>query len=137
MHYFFGASLLIFTAFCVGCQSGGGSPESVAKDFVMAMDSRDTATALALATPESAIAIQMLASILPSSDSKTAKHAQIDKLACTVKGDKATCKYCCDANGREQSMDLVRIAEQWRVNYKKDIPNFAPALDSLTKETAL
>jgi hypothetical protein len=132
MHYFFGASLVIFTALCVGCQSGGGSPESVAKDFVMAMDSRDTATALALATPESDIAIRMISSILPAG--ANTKHAQIDKLTCTTAGDKSTCKYCCDMNGRDQTLNLVRIAEKWRVSYKKDIPNFAPALDSLAKK---
>ena len=124
--HFSSASFLLCATSFIACQDNSNSPDGTAKDFVMALDSRDTATALALATPESAVAIRLIMSALGTSDPKTAKHVQIDKMTCDVKDTNAICTYCCDANGREQAVNLVRKNERWQVTMKKDVPNFAP-----------
>jgi hypothetical protein len=118
--------LICFSALFMACGGSGNTPDGVAKDFIMAMDSRDSSTAIALSTPESAIAIQLVLMTLPAANSKSAKHLQLDKLACDVKGDKATCTYCCDPNGRDQNVKLVRTNDKWLVTMQKDVPNFVP-----------
>ena len=115
-----------FVALLASCGGSGNTPDGVAKDFIMAMDSRDSSTAIALSTPESAIAIQLIMMTLPAANSKSAKHLQLDKLTCDVQGDKALCQYCCDPNGRDQSLNLVRKNDKWQVTMQKDTPNFVP-----------
>jgi hypothetical protein len=135
--HFISATILLGATIFVGCQTNSNKPDSVAKDFIMAIDSRDTATALALATPESAVGIRLIMSTLGSADQKTAKHVQIDKMTCNVKDTTAVCAYCCDANQREQVVNLVRKTDRWQVTLKKDVPNFVPETAETVKKDSV
>ncbi len=101
----------------VSCKKTG--PEAVAKDFVMALDSKDYDKAKSLGTDDTKQMVDLiksLAGMTPPSD----KHAKIDKMTCTVDGDKGVCSYCCTAEGVEDKVDVVRKDGKWYVDMKKN-----------------
>ncbi len=101
----------------VSCKKTG--PEAVAKDFVMALDSKDYDKAKSLGTDDTKQMVDLiksLAGMTPPSD----KHAKIDKMTCTVDGDKGVCSYCCTAEGADDKVDVVRKDGKWYVDMKKN-----------------
>ncbi|MEY4926654.1 MAG: hypothetical protein RI894_1090 [Bacteroidota bacterium] len=99
------------------CKKNG--PEAVAKDFVMALDSKDYDKAKSFGTEDTKSMVDLIknfASMAPASD----KHAKIDKMDCKVDGDKGVCTYCCTAEGVEDKVDVVRKDGKWLVDMKKN-----------------
>lgn len=119
----------------VSCKKSG--PEAVAKDFVMALDSKDYDKAKSLGTDDTKAMVDLiksLAGMAPASD----KHAKIDKMDCKVDGDKGTCTYCCTAEGAEDKVELVQKDGKWLVDMKKNPGgnDLTPKLDDSTATDA-
>ena len=99
------------------CKKTG--PESTAKDFVMALDSKDYDKAKSLGTEDTKSMVDLiksLAGMTPATD----KHAKIDKIDCKINGDKGVCTYCCTAEGQEDKVELVLKDGKWLVDMKKN-----------------
>jgi ketosteroid isomerase-like protein len=99
------------------CKKSG--PENVAKDFVMALDSKDYDKAKSFGTEDTKAMVDLiknLAGMTPATD----KHAKIDKMDCKVDGDKGVCTYCCTAEGQDDKVDVVRKDGKWLVDMKKN-----------------
>ncbi len=116
------------------CKKNG--PEAVAKDFVMALDSKDYDKAKSLGTEDTKSMVDLiksLAGMTPASD----KHAKIDKMDCKVDGDKGVCTYCCTAEGVEDKVEVVRKDGKWLVDMKKNPggTDLAPKSDADTTKT--
>ena len=101
----------------VSCKKTG--PESVAKDFVMALDSKDYDKAKALGTDDTKQMVDLIKSLAGMTPA-TNKHTKIDKMDCKVDGDKGVCSYCCTAEGADDKVDVVLKDGKWLVDMKKN-----------------
>ena len=102
-------------------------PENVVKEFVMALDSKDFKKAADLGTDDTDKMVELLKSFAAmqgdkkeAGADKTEKHAKAEKITCTETGDKATCKFCCTAEGKDEDYQLVKKDGKWLVDMKKD-----------------
>ena len=84
-------SAAIFAA--TACQKTG--IESVAREFLLAMDAKDFVKAKAMGTANTQQTIELqqgFAAMIPDDG----KHITLDKISCKETDDKATCEYCCN-----------------------------------------
>ena len=103
------------------CKGGSADPKGVATQFVTALDSKDYTTAKSLSTEESAQMLSMVETI-GAAVPDDGKKAKIDKMTCTETGEKASCTYCCDRDGKDGKVDLVKKDGKWLVDFKKAGP---------------
>jgi hypothetical protein len=114
------AFLLI--AFLTGCNTNG--PKIVAGKFLTAMFKLDFAKAKEFGTDDTNKMLDMMsgfAKMMPDSAKRTEIKFKI--INSTEDGDKATVTYKEDGTEREQSVPLVKINGDWKVNIGKDIMN--------------
>ena len=104
------------------CKGGSADPKGVATQFVTALDSKDYTTAKSLSTKESEQMLSMVEAIAGAVPDD-GKKAKIDKMTCTETGETASCTYCCDRDGKEGKVDLVKKDGKWQVDFKKAGPN--------------
>ncbi len=113
--------ILVFTAVILSataCQKSG--VESIAREFLLAMDAKDFVKAKAMGTANTQQTIELqqgFAAMIPDDG----KHISLDKMSCKETGDKATCEYCCNKQGKEEVLNLVKKDGKWLVDMKKDM----------------
>ena len=119
----FAASIL---ASC-GC---GNTPDNAAKEFLTAVKAGDKAKYDLVSTEDTK---NMLAG-------GTFKVAEVKDVKCSTLSDTtATCTYCCEEGKTESSsLNLVKRADKWLVDMKKeggDMSAFTDALNSMVPDS--
>jgi ketosteroid isomerase-like protein len=116
--------LVAAVAVFIGACAKTNNPEAVVKEFVMALDSKDFKKAADLGTDDTDKMVELLKSFDAmqgdKKDAKAEKHAKAEKVSCEEKGDAATCKFCCTAEGKDETYQLVKKDGKWLVDMKKD-----------------
>ncbi|MEY4927705.1 MAG: hypothetical protein RI894_2141 [Bacteroidota bacterium] len=97
--------------------------ESVAANFAVSLLNRDFAKATTLATPISAKAIDFVARHSARAKMDTWDVGYYDnllKIKCqlSANGATATCPYCCNGEGNDDVLELVKIGDKWFVNFE-------------------
>ncbi len=107
-------------------------PNTVALAFIKSFTVLDFEAAKAYGTEDTEKFLQFLAQALEMADeqsieemkAETAENTQnIKKADCTVEGDKATCTFCCDAEGNplpDEEVHLKRVDGKWLVHMSKE-----------------
>lgn len=109
------------TLFFVSCKQSPKTAEDVAKAFSESLNKFDIEGAKKLATKESDSMFGMMAMIAndPETKAKAAKAKPIEKVTCEGDDSKKKCKVCCDADGKESTLTLVKENDAWKVNFSK------------------
>jgi hypothetical protein len=118
MKNIFRISFAAFTIFAFACNSGP-KPETAAESFINAMNKQDFETARKFCTEETFKLIDFLTSLADMAKQEGAAFADaepVSNVKCTVDGDKAKCSFCCDGDGKETEVDLVKVNNEWKVN---------------------
>ncbi len=103
---------------------GGGNPESVAEDFLVALGTQDYEKARELGTERTAqmiILVQGMAEMAKKSgeDIETGDMPDIEFTNTEIDGDKATCYYTA-AEGKEEKINLLKVDGEWKVDMTKE-----------------
>lgn len=125
MKRFLMAALVFISATLWGCNSGGGDPKAILKDFMTALSKKDFATAKKLSTKSSAMIIDELAKRANSTNSPFA--GKMDKFSPekitmgepVIEGDKAT--IAVKQTGKDESINFTLRKESgdWKVAFDK------------------
>lgn len=114
--------LLVFAA----CQPTKKTAEQTARHFLEALERKQYAKAKQFSTENTKQLldlVQKLALFTP----KKSKKMDVKKMACVTTGDnQATCNYCCNEQGENGKLDLVKVKGKWLVDMKKNnglLPN--------------
>ena len=97
--------------------------EEVAANFIVSLLNRDFTQAKRLALPISAKNIDFIArnSANASIDNwSVSYYDNLSKIKCdlSANGNTANCPYCCNGEGKDDALQLVKIGEKWLVNFE-------------------
>jgi hypothetical protein len=128
---------LVFAA--VGC-GDKNNPESVAEQFLTALDNKDFDKAKTFSTEETHKMLDLLkgfADQVPAAEDAAKPEAK--KITeCKVDGDKATCSYCCDEQGASSELALIKVNGEWKADMSKEtLMGGEGAMDGMGEEPAL
>lgn len=105
---------LMFAA--VGC---GEKPETVAENFLTALDNKDFEKAKTFSTEGTHKMLDFLSGFAKDMpDTPKPEPKKVTK--CAVDGDKATCTYCCDDEGGESELAMVKVDGKWKADMSKE-----------------
>ena len=144
--------LVLLVVVSMGACKSGGKPETVAKEFLTALNKMDYDKAKTFGTEETGKMVDMIKSFssmggdeakLAEAKKKTEK-AEIEILKTEMNGDTAAvCQYKVKGiegqEPKEDKIDLVKRNGKWLVNWKKEgmggEPTTQPATDSTAVDT--
>ena len=109
--------VLIVGLAMISC-GGGGSPESVVKEFHSALEKGNTNKMLELSTPESAEMVNMLAGMMEEDKFKGALEEQgkIQSTEVVDISDAAATVNVTYSSGENHNFDLKKINGKWKIN---------------------
>lgn len=113
--------VLVVLAMFASCAKKG--PEQVAEKFLTHLNKLEFAEAKKYATEST----QKMLDLLSQFPNQEAKEVKIENLKCTEEGDKARCTYTVD--GKEESIDLVKVDGKWLVDMQKEMPIEEPVIE--------
>lgn len=121
-------SLVIVAMVLVAVSCGKkNTPETVAKNFLEQLSKKDYDKAKEFCTAESATNLDMLKNNPPKEELKfEVKDAKVE-------GDAATVNYT--ENGEAKELKLVKVGEEWKVKYEKEMPPMDLTGDSTKTDT--
>ena len=115
---------LLFFVFLVSCQLFKGktnTPEYVSQIFLEHIQRLEFEEAKALATEETKMMLTFFANItelVPDSQRIPAAETDVVVHECIIQGETAQCSYT--ANGKDQTIDLIKEDGKWLVDMKKE-----------------
>jgi hypothetical protein len=113
-----GVSLAAILFAVFSCNTGS-KPEEVVAIFIDAMNKQDFETARKHCTEETLKLVDFLSSIAEMAKQEGSSFADADPVSnvkCTVDGATAKCSFCCDGEGKDTEVDLVKVNNEWKVN---------------------
>lgn len=111
------ATLLL--GFLFSCDTKTGGPEANAEKFLVAIGEADFKKAKEYCTEETKTLISMAESFAGEMK-KGDVEIKIEDLTCEEDGDKATCTYCCNDKGENESLNMRKVNGEWLVSISKD-----------------
>lgn len=102
------------------CNTAERGAKDRAQKFVEALDKFDIATAKKYATPESQEYLTLFGDYIAKYPEKKPPNKNVKILSCELNGDTGICKACCDYKDREFELHLVKMNDQWLVDFGKD-----------------
>jgi len=118
MKNIFRTSVVALVIFLFACNSRP-KPEAVVENFLNAMNKQDFETARKFCTEETFKLVDFLTSLADMAKQEGAAFADaepVSNVKCTIDGDKAKCTFCCDGDGKDSEIDLVKVNNEWKVN---------------------
>lgn len=115
---------LIFITFLISCQlfkSGKNNPEFVAQTFLEHIQRLEFEEAKEYSTEETKMMLTFFTTIselVPDSQRVTETKPDVVIHECVVQGETAQCSY--SANGKDQTIDLLKQDGKWLVDMKKE-----------------
>lgn len=100
-----------------GC---GASPKSAAEDFLTALDNKDFETAKTFSTEGTHKMLDFLKGFADQMPEDTTKAEAKNVTKCVLEGDKGTCTYCCDEEGGDSELAMVKIDGEWKADMSKE-----------------
>lgn len=126
---------LVFAA--VGC-GDSNKPETVAEQFLNAIDSKDFEKAKTLSTEGTHKMLDLLKSFADQMPADAKKPDPKKVSECKVEGDKGTCTYCCDEQGGSSELAVVKVDGVWKADMSKEtLMGGEGALDGMGEEPGL
>jgi hypothetical protein len=110
-------SIFGFILFMASCSHG---PESVAEDFLNALEKKDFAKAKELSTPESLQIIELVEKFSALDTAKAESKTAVKVSKCELTGDKGVCTYCCNEEGKESTVNVKKVNDKWLVDMSKE-----------------
>ena len=113
-----GLSVAFFLFSIFACNTGP-KPEEVVAAFIDAMNKQDFETARKHCTEETLKLVDFLSGIAEMAKQEGSSFADADPVSnvkCTVNGATAKCSFCCDGEGKDTEVDLVKVNNEWKVN---------------------
>ena len=123
--------LFLFLASCQLFRSKTNTPEYVSKVFLEHIQRLEFEEAKEYATEETKMMLTFFSNItdlVPDSSRNVATEPDVEIHECIIQGETAQCSYI--ANGKNQTIDLIKEDGKWLVDMKKE--NAKP--DYLRKE---
>lgn len=114
-------TVLVVLAMFASCAKKG--PEQVAEKFLNHLSKQEFAEAKKYATEST----QKMLDFLSQFPEQEVKETKIENLKCTEEADKAKCTYTAD--GKEESIDLVKVDGKWLVDMQKEMPIEEPVTE--------
>ncbi len=108
---------LVFAA--VGCGESS-TPESVAENFLTAIDNKDFDKAKTFSTEGTHKMLDLLKGFADQMPADAPKPEAKKVSKCTLDGDKGTCSYCCDEQGGESELAMVKVDGVWKADMSKE-----------------
>lgn len=108
---------LVFAA--VGCGEKN-SPESVAEQFLTAIDNKDFDKAKTFSTDETHKMLDILKGFAEQMPKDAPKPEAKKVTECKLDGDKGTCTYCCDEQGASSELAMVKVNGEWKADMSKE-----------------
>ena len=104
----------------IGC-GGGGSPESVVREFYSAVEKGNTQKMLDLSTPGSAGMINMMAGMMEDEKVKgqMEERGKIESTEVTSISDESATVKVTYTNGEDDNYDLKKINGKWKIDLSK------------------
>jgi hypothetical protein len=102
------------------CGNKKNTPEAVAEKFLGHLNKKEYAEAKKMGTENTKQMLDMMESFSGAAGAKTteAKDVKIENLKCDTQAEKSKCTYT--AEGKEQTIDLVKQDGNWLVDMKKE-----------------
>lgn len=125
-----------FSIVLFSCKTGP-KPEEVAANFLNAMNKQEFDTARLYCTDSTLQLIDFLKGISEMAKQEGSSFADappVSDVKCTVNGDKAVCTFCCDGEGKNAEIDLVKVKGIWKANISFQMPEEA-AFESMLDTT--
>ena len=110
--------ILVFTSI-FSCTSKKNGPEANAEKFLIAIAKADFKEAKEYCTEETKTLIA-LAESFASEIKKGDVEIKIEGLICEENKDKATCTYCCNDQGENETLKMRKVDGEWLVSISKD-----------------
>lgn len=107
-------AVFVAVVMMVSCAKKG--PEQVAEKFLKHLNKQEYAEAKKYATESTKQMLDFLAQF----PQQEVKEVKIENMKCNEEGDKAKCTYTVD--GKEESIDLVKVDGNWLVDMPKEMP---------------
>ena len=126
------ASTTAMIFFLVSCS--GGSPKSVAENFLKAMNKMDFDGAKKYGTEDTNKMLDMLGGFAKMMPDSARKDVKTEITSEKIEGDKATYTYKEEGKDGEQTIHLVKVGNDWKVAMSKDDVN-SGAGDSNTMDS--
>ncbi len=140
--------LVLLVVVSMGACKSGGKPETVAKEFLTALNKMDYDKAKTFGTEETGKMIDMVKAFSGGDEAKLAEakkkveKAEIEILKTELLGDTAAvCQYKVSGiegqDPKEDKIDLVKKDGKWLVDWKKEGMGGEPTLEPATDSTAV
>ncbi len=100
------------------CGDKSNTPEAVATKYLNHINKKEFDEAKKIATEETGQMLDMMKSFSGVGGAQEAKEVKIENLKCETTDEKSVCKYTAD--GKEESLDLVKKEGKWLVDQKKE-----------------
>jgi hypothetical protein len=122
------------------------APEEVVEKFLNSMNNHDFETAKNYCTDETHKLVDFLSSIYGMAKQEGTVFAEpepVTNIQCKISGNEAKCSFCCDSDGKNSEIDLVKIKNKWKVNIVLDgfgdwdMDEFTDPLQSNLSDTTL
>jgi len=100
------------------CGDKANTPEAVATKYLNHLNKKEFDDAKKIATEETGQMLDMMKSFSGVGGTQEVKEKKIENMKCETTEDKSVCKYTAD--GKEESIDLVKKDGKWLVDQKKE-----------------
>jgi hypothetical protein len=108
---------IVVVAFA-SCGDKANTPEAVATKYLNHLNKKEFDEAKKIATEETGQMLDMMKSFSGVGGTQEVKEVKIENLKCETTEDKSVCKYT--AEGKDESLDLVKKDGKWLVDQKKE-----------------
>lgn len=125
---------LVFAS--VGC-GDKNTPESVAENFLNAIDAKDFEKAKTYSTDGTHKMLDMIKGFADQMPADAKKPEPKKVSACKIEGEKGTCTYCCDEQGGSSELAMVQVNGEWKADMSKETLMGGAGLEGLGDEPAL
>jgi hypothetical protein len=117
------STAIVLSTFIFSSCNTAMKPELVVENFLNSMNQQDFETARKYCTEETFKLVDFLSSIAEMAKQEGAAFADaepVSNIQCNVDGDKAKCTFCCDSEGKDSEVDLIKVKNEWKVNISFD-----------------
>jgi len=123
---------IVVVAFA-SCGDKANTPEKVAEKYLNHLNKKEFDEAKKIATEETGQMLDMMKSFSGVGGAQEVKEVKIENLKCETTEDKSVCKYT--AEGKEESLDLVKKDGKWLVDQKKEGAGETPTTEEVPADS--
>lgn len=112
-------TIILMFGLLMSCGNNSGGPEENAEKFLKAISAADFEEAKTYCTEETKKLVAVIES-LAGEMKKGDVEIKIEGLTCEENEDKATCTYCCNDQGENETLNMKKVDGEWLVSISKD-----------------